>query len=55
LEIAGKVMSNGSASSPTVASPSARRSRMARRVGSARAANVVLSESCDMILNHSVY
>jgi hypothetical protein len=38
-------MSNGSASSFTVASPVASRARIARRVGSARAANVVLSGS----------
>jgi hypothetical protein len=38
-------MSNGSASSVTVQSPEARRARMARRVGSARAAKVVLSGS----------
>ena len=40
FEIAGWVMANGSASSFTVASPDARRARMARRVGSARAAKV---------------
>ena len=37
LEMAGRLMSKGSASSVTVASPRARRSRIARRVGSARA------------------
>ena len=49
LEIAGRVRSNGSASSPTVASPSASRSRMARLVGSAKAANVMLSGSADIV------
>ena len=43
LEIAGRLMANGSASSETEASPRARRARIARRVGSARAAKVVLS------------
>ena len=38
-------MSNGSASSVTVASPRDRRARIARRVGSARAENVALSGS----------
>src|SRR5438552_6294004 len=45
LEIAGPLISNGSASSETVAWPEARRSRIARLVGSARALNVLLS--CD--------
>ena len=53
LEMAGMVRSNGAASSPTVASPWARRSKMARRVGSASAAKVVLSASFDMF-NQSV-
>src|SRR4051812_29924690 len=44
-EIAGRLIGNGSASSFTVASPSARRVRIARRVGSARAANVSVSWS----------
>jgi hypothetical protein len=39
LEIAGSFISNGSASSLTVASPTARRARIARRVGLASAAN----------------
>src|SRR4029453_11666109 len=43
LEIGGRVMSNGWASSPTALSPSASRARMARRVGSLRAYSVVLS------------
>ena len=43
FETAGMLMSNGSASSVTEHSPDARRARIARRVGSARAANVVLS------------
>ena len=38
-------MANGSASSFTVASPSARRARMARRVAFASAAKVSLSRS----------
>ena len=42
LEIAGRLMAKGSASSVTDFSPEARRARMARRVGSARAAKVVL-------------
>src|SRR3569833_2655992 len=37
--MAGAEMGKGSANSPTVVSPRARRARMARRVGSARAAN----------------
>src|SRR5256885_3179925 len=41
LEIAGWLISNGAASSVTVASPSASRTRIARRVGSASAAKVV--------------
>src|SRR5512134_731426 len=40
LEMAGWLISNGSASSVTVASPVASRARMARRVGSAKAAKV---------------
>jgi hypothetical protein len=40
LEIAGWLMSNGAASSVTVAWPDASRARMARRVGSASAARV---------------
>ena len=44
------VMANGSASSLTVASPSASRARIARRVGSARAANVLLSGSSVMMV-----
>ena len=43
--IAGWLSSNGAASSFTEASPPARRARMARRVGSARAAKVTLSWS----------
>src|SRR5215218_2011153 len=39
------LIGNGSASSFTLASPSARRARIARRVGSARAANVLVSWS----------
>jgi hypothetical protein len=38
-------MANGAESSLTVAAPSARRRRIARRVGSARAAKVVLKGS----------
>ena len=44
-EIAGCEMANGSASSLTVASPSASRARIPRRVGSARAAKVRSSDS----------
>src|SRR5688572_22793322 len=46
--MAGWLISNGSASSVTVASPLASRARMARRVGSARAAKVRSrrSEAC---------
>ena len=40
--MAGMLISNGSARSVTVASPVDRRARIARRVGSASAANVVL-------------
>ena len=43
LDTAGWLMSNGSANSETEASPSAKRARIARRVGSARAANVASS------------
>src|SRR3954453_14850641 len=43
FDTAWSVIGNGRASSLTVASPSARRPRMARRVGSARAAKVALS------------
>src|SRR5579862_7027914 len=45
FEIAGILIANGSASSVTDASPSARRDRIARRVGSASAENVALSAS----------
>src|SRR5439155_14849139 len=45
LETAWTLIGNGCASSFTVASPSASRSRIARRVGSARAAKVALSSS----------
>src|SRR4051812_49700340 len=45
LETACAVIGKGSASSPTVASPAVSRSRIARRVGSARAAKVALSSS----------
>ena len=44
----GRLMSNGAASSVTVASPWASRARIARRVGSARAAKVALSGSVCM-------
>jgi hypothetical protein len=44
-EIAGRLIAKGSASSFTVASPSASRVRIERRVGSARAAKVRLSWS----------
>jgi hypothetical protein len=45
LETAGRLMANGSPSSVTEASPVAKRARIARRVGSARAAKVVLRRS----------
>jgi hypothetical protein len=45
LETAGMLISKGSASSVTEASPRARRARMARRVGSASAEKVELMES----------
>jgi hypothetical protein len=45
LEIAGWLMWNGAANSVTVASPDASRARIARRVGSADAANVASSRS----------
>src|ERR1700736_3829461 len=50
FEIAGSVISNGSASSLTVASPSARRARIARRVELASAAKVSLSRSSSSII-----
>ena len=40
FDTAGRLMSNGAASSLTVASPVDSRARIARRVGSASAANV---------------
>ncbi|MNL78865.1 hypothetical protein D3C87_2053520 [compost metagenome] len=51
LETAGRVKSKGLASSVTVASAEASRVRMARRVGSAKAAKVVLRRSADIVLN----
>ena len=45
FETAGRLMAKGSASSLTGASPSTRRARIARRVGSASAAKVALSWS----------
>ena len=55
--MAGWVIWKGSVSSLTVAAPAARRARMARRVGSARAANVA-SRRADsiaiMLYNHLV-
>lgn len=42
LETAGELIANGSASSVTELSPKLNRARMARRVGSARAASVAL-------------
>ena len=44
MEIAGWLSANGAASSVTVASPLASRARIARRVGSARAANVAVAK-----------
>ena len=43
------LISNGSASSVTEQAPDASRARMARRVGSARAANVTLRVSAGMV------
>src|SRR5487761_956355 len=55
LDTAGRLMSNGSASAVTDASPSASRARIARRVGSASAANVVLRRSAAIcVLNYFV-
>ncbi len=50
--MAGSDMSKGSASSLTLASPSASRARIARRVALARAANVSLrrSSSIDIVI-----
>src|SRR5713101_4182230 len=48
LETAGRLMSKGSASSWTEVSPEASRARIARRVGSARAAKVALRRSGDI-------
>ena len=53
-EIAGRLMENGSASSVTVASPSASRARIARRVGSASAAKIMLSRSTAIAFNLAV-
>src|SRR5690606_10875470 len=50
FEIAGWLMSNGVASSETEASPSANRARMARRVGSASAANVASRRASGAIM-----
>ncbi len=51
--MAGWLMSNGADRSLTDASPLASRARMARRVGSARAANVALKTSaCCMGITH---
>jgi hypothetical protein len=50
LEMAGKLKSNGSASSLTVASPSANRAKIARRVEFAKAAKVWLSLSSSLLL-----
>ncbi len=50
FEIAGSVISKGSASSLTVAEPSARRARIARRVELASAANVSLSRSSSITM-----
>src|SRR5690349_9244050 len=49
FETAGRLMSNGAASSLTEVSPEARRARMARRVGSASAAKVALRRSGVMV------
>ena len=49
LEIAGRVRSNGAARSFTVASPWARRERIARRVELASAANVSSSRASSSV------
>ena len=46
LEIPGRLIANGAANSFTVASPCASRATIARRVGSASAANVASSRCC---------
>ena len=53
FEIEGWVRSNGSASSLTVASPEASRAMMARRVGSASAANALFRLSGDIAVPFS--
>src|SRR5713226_1469286 len=55
LETAGRLMSKGSASSWTEVSPDASRARIARRVGSARAAKMVLRRSGDTRVPVSVF
>jgi hypothetical protein len=50
LEMAGKLILNGSASSLTVASPSAKRAKIARRVEFASAAKVWLSLSSSLLM-----
>src|SRR6266508_5599815 len=55
LETAGKVISKGSASSVTEASPVARRARIARRVGSASAAKVLLIGSVAVAVDMGVF
>src|SRR5207302_8878781 len=52
LEMPGRLRTNGLASSVTEASPWARRARIARRVGSARAANVTLNRSSVMAFRY---
>src|SRR5207244_6652509 len=54
LEIAGWLIANGSASSVTDALPDARRARIARRVGSARAAKMV-SRRCVACITYWLY
>jgi len=51
FETAAKLMTNGSARSPTLAGPSARRARIARLVGSARAPKMRLSRSVAAIVS----
>jgi hypothetical protein len=48
--MAGKLILNGSASSLTVASPSAKRAKIARRVEFANAAKVWLSLSSSLLM-----
>jgi hypothetical protein len=54
LEIAGRLISNGFANSLTEAEPLASCDKIARRVGSAKAANVALKESTSVMFHQKV-